>query len=156
MGPSEVDALLTSVSSILTTGRRTRACRDSARCGRRSTGAMTFCRRRRPGCCATWPCSPGTFLLDAVLAVVGDSDSAPFFDCFANLFAKSLVVADVRGDTSHYRLLHTTRVYALEKAAKQRRAQGSARRHAEFYRECLRVVGSGDRDEAAAAVAGHL
>ena len=36
-------------------------------------------------------------------------------DHLANLVAKSLVVADLRGDLPYYRLLDTTRAYALEK-----------------------------------------
>src|SRR3954468_20218550 len=57
----------------------------------------------------------GDFLLDAVIAVTGDHMSVDVTDHLANLVAKSLVVADVTGDRPHYRLLDTTRVYALEK-----------------------------------------
>ena len=48
--------------------------------------------------------------------------------------AKSLVVADIRGDRSHYRLLDTTRAYALEKLHGSGEYPDAARRHAKYYR----------------------
>ena len=48
--------------------------------------------------------------------------------------AKSLVVADIRGDRPYYRLLDTTRAYALEKLHGSGEYSDAARRHAEYYR----------------------
>ncbi len=134
MGPSEVDALLDERLKFLTTGRRTALPRQ-----RTLRATLDWSYDLLPEAEARvlryLAVFAGDFLLDAVLAVVGDSDSAAVLDCFANLVAKSLVVADVRGDTSHYRLLHTTRVYALEKLQNSGEHREAARRHAEFYRE---------------------
>ena len=55
-------------------------------------------------------------------------------DHLANLVAKSLVVADIRGDRPHYRLLDTTRAYALEKLHGSGEYSDAARRHAKYYR----------------------
>jgi predicted ATPase len=51
------------------------------------------------------------------------------------LVAKSLVVADIGGSLTRYRLLDTTRAYALEKLAQNGELDAVARRHAEFYRD---------------------
>jgi len=53
----------------------------------------------------------------------------------ADLTAKSLIVADFAGDDVVYRLLNTTRVYALEKLEKQGEARAVKLRHAEMCRE---------------------
>ena len=76
----------------------------------------------------------GDFLLEAAIAVAGNSASGEVTDHLANLVAKSLVVADIRGDRPHYRLLDTTRVYALEKLNDSGEYAEVARRHAGFYR----------------------
>ena len=76
----------------------------------------------------------GDFLLEAAIAVAGDPASGDVTDHLANLMAKSLVVADMRGDRPHYRLLDTTRVYAMEKLNDSGEYPQVARRHAEYYR----------------------
>ena len=56
-------------------------------------------------------------------------------DRLADLAAKSLVVADVSGAKPRFRLLDTTRAYAIEKLDEERAsAERIARRHAEYYR----------------------
>jgi len=74
----------------------------------------------------------GDFLLDAVIAVAGDHMS-DVTGQLANLVAKSLVVADIHGDRPYYRLLDTTRAYALEKLHASGEYSDAARRHAEYY-----------------------
>jgi predicted ATPase/DNA-binding winged helix-turn-helix (wHTH) protein len=59
---------------------------------------------------------------------IGGSD---IVDCAANLVAKSLVAADLGGATGWYRLLETTRAYALEKLTQNGEFEQVARRHAE-------------------------
>jgi predicted ATPase len=76
----------------------------------------------------------GDFLMEAAIAVAGDPASGDVTDHLANLMAKSLVVADMRGDRPHYRLLDTTRVYAMEKLNDSGEYSEVARRHAEYYR----------------------
>src|SRR6201992_762131 len=75
----------------------------------------------------------GDFLLDAAIAVSGDEIDGDVTDHVANLVAKSLVVADIRGDRPYYRLLDTTRAYALEKLQRGGELSAVARRHAAYY-----------------------
>ena len=77
----------------------------------------------------------GDFLLEAASTVGGDPADGDVTDDLANLVAKSLVVADIRGDRPHYRLLDTTRVYALEKLNDSGEYHDVARRHAGYYRD---------------------
>jgi predicted ATPase/DNA-binding winged helix-turn-helix (wHTH) protein len=76
----------------------------------------------------------GEFLLDAAVAVSGDHAQADASEHLANLVAKSLVVADIRGDLPYYRLLETTRAYALEKLHDSGEYRDAACRHAKYYR----------------------
>jgi predicted ATPase len=55
-------------------------------------------------------------------------------DCLADLVAKSLVVADVGEAKPRFRLLDTTRAYALEKLDESGDRKRVARRHSEHYR----------------------
>jgi predicted ATPase len=50
-----------------------------------------------------------------------------------NLVAKSLVAAEVDGRVARYRLLDTTRAYAIEKLGESGEGERLARRHAEYY-----------------------
>jgi predicted ATPase len=86
----------------------------------------------------------GDFSLAAVAAVTG-LDAILAADHVASLVVKSLVVADLRGESPHYRLLETTRVYALEKLRDRGYHREAARRHAEFYRDLL--IGSDSPDK---------
>ena len=56
-------------------------------------------------------------------------------DGVANLAAKSLVVVEAAGAVTRYRLLETTRAYALEKLTDSGELDQVARRHAEYYRD---------------------
>src|SRR5713226_8021144 len=56
-------------------------------------------------------------------------------DRLADLVAKSLVVADVSGAKPRFRLLDTTRAYAIEKLDVSGERERLARRHAECYRD---------------------
>jgi predicted ATPase/DNA-binding winged helix-turn-helix (wHTH) protein len=132
MGPSQVAALLDERFKFLTTGRRTALPRQ-----RTLRATLDWSYDLLPESEARvlrWlAVFAGDFLLEAVPTVVGDVDAAIVLDCFANLVAKSLVVADVRRDISYYRLLDTTRVYALEKLRASGGYREAARRHARFY-----------------------
>jgi predicted ATPase/DNA-binding winged helix-turn-helix (wHTH) protein len=79
----------------------------------------------------------GGFALAEASAVVTDADTAApdVVHHLANLVAKSLVVADTGGSMTRYRLLETTRAYALEKLAQNGELETVACRHAEFYRD---------------------
>ncbi len=74
----------------------------------------------------------GEFTLDGAIAVAGDPASM-VAENIANLVAKSLLQLDRSGDHSRWRLLETTRAYALEKLAESGDGDQAARRHAEFF-----------------------
>jgi predicted ATPase len=77
----------------------------------------------------------GDFSLEAALAVAGDLPAPLVVDELANLLAKSLVVSDLRNEVAQYRLLETTRLYALEKLRDSGDYRRAAQRHAEYYRD---------------------
>ncbi|HEY2135329.1 MAG TPA: winged helix-turn-helix domain-containing protein [Xanthobacteraceae bacterium] len=78
----------------------------------------------------------GSFGLDAALRVTEDAAATPLVltDVIASLAAKSLVGVEMDGGT-RYRLLETTRAYALEKLGERGETGSAARRHAGFYRD---------------------
>jgi predicted ATPase len=77
----------------------------------------------------------GSFTLQAAGAVAADADHAvsEVVDHIANLFEKSLLVADLREESPQYYLLETTRLYALDKLRSSGEFAPTARRHAEHY-----------------------
>ena len=79
----------------------------------------------------------GGFTGEAAAAVVMDAATAgaDAIDRLADLVAKSLVVADVSGTKPRFRLLDTTRAYALEKLDESGDREWLARRHAEYFRD---------------------
>jgi non-specific serine/threonine protein kinase len=75
---------------------------------------------------------PAGFTLEAATAVM--SDAAPaVVEGIANLVEKSLVMLDGSATIPRWRLLETTRAYALEKLAESGEAEQAARCHAEFF-----------------------
>jgi predicted ATPase/DNA-binding winged helix-turn-helix (wHTH) protein len=79
----------------------------------------------------------GDFSLDAAAAVMGNLDTVTVADSLAGLVVKSLVAADIQAGDDHYRLLDTTRAYALEKLRRAGEHLEGVRRHAEYFREAL-------------------
>ncbi|MEX3940510.1 winged helix-turn-helix domain-containing protein [Paraburkholderia sp. BR10937] len=77
----------------------------------------------------------GSFMLRSAEAVAtGDGiSSRDAIDAMASLVAKSMVAADVRGETVHYRLLDSTRDYARGKLAEAGELDTVARRHAGHF-----------------------
>ncbi|MCP3368036.1 ATP-binding protein [Bradyrhizobium cajani] len=131
LSPAKIAALLDDRFKFLTTGRRTalprqqtlRATLDWSYDLLPETEARIL---RQLGIFA------GEFLLDGVIAVVGDG-MGDVTDQLANLVAKSLVLAEIRGDHPSYRLLDTTRAYALEKLRARGEFPDAARRQARYY-----------------------
>jgi predicted ATPase/DNA-binding winged helix-turn-helix (wHTH) protein len=79
----------------------------------------------------------GSFTLQTAQEVAAD-DKIPasgVVDCVANLIAKSLVTVGAIGAMVRYRLLETTRAYALEKLVQSGEFDMAARRHAIRYVE---------------------
>ena len=90
----------------------------------------------------------GSFSLEAVSAVVAITEAAiteaatgDAADGIENLIAKSLVATTVVGAEVQFRLLETTRAYALEKLIESGTQPLLARRHAEFYEGLLERFG---------------
>jgi predicted ATPase/DNA-binding winged helix-turn-helix (wHTH) protein len=76
--------------------------------------------------------SAGAAAMVAMRAGATDIDA---IEVLADLVAKSLVVADVKGDHPEFRLLETTRTFAVEKLSESGERQAVARRHAEYFRD---------------------
>jgi tetratricopeptide (TPR) repeat protein len=78
----------------------------------------------------------GFTLEGAVAAGSGDDlDEIDVFDVLASLVDKSLVLAETDGDSLRYRLLESTRAYALEKMSDAGERDAIASRHLEYLRE---------------------
>ena len=83
----------------------------------------------------------GGFTLPAASAVIADAHPAGgVAEQVAELGAKSLVVADVSGAEPRFRLLDTTRAYALEQLLQAGEVDAVGRRHAEYYRDLLEAA----------------
>jgi predicted ATPase/DNA-binding winged helix-turn-helix (wHTH) protein len=78
----------------------------------------------------------GGFTLEAASAVASDGgiDEFAAIDVLSQLVARSLVVADMGNAETRYRLLETTRTYALEKLAEAAETDAIQRRHAQHFR----------------------
>jgi len=79
----------------------------------------------------------GRITSEAAAAVVTESatSGADTIDRLVDLVAKSLVVVDVSDTKPRFRLLDTTRAYAIEKLDESGERERLARRHAEYYRD---------------------
>lgn len=79
----------------------------------------------------------GGFTDEAAAAIAMDpaTAGAEAIDRLIDLVAKSLVVADVASTRPWFRLLDTTRTYAVEKLDASGEREAIARRHAEYYRQ---------------------
>jgi predicted ATPase/DNA-binding winged helix-turn-helix (wHTH) protein len=84
-------------------------------------------------------CFTGNFTMDAASAVAaGDGiASSRVVDHVASLVAKSLVSVDVGGAVARYRLLETTRAYALEKLRGESELDNLNLRHATYFADFL-------------------
>jgi predicted ATPase/DNA-binding winged helix-turn-helix (wHTH) protein len=94
---------------------------------------------------------PGGVTFEAAAAIVSENDTAPaILDGIASLVAKSLVTLNVSATSTRWRLLETTRAYALEKLAESGERDVVARRHAEYYRDLFqRSAGESETRSAA-------
>jgi predicted ATPase/DNA-binding winged helix-turn-helix (wHTH) protein len=81
----------------------------------------------------------GGFSLEAANAVGhrGQASATEIADRIADLIAKSLVTTDISAGTGYFRLLETTRVYALSKLAESGELPEFSQRHAEYYQGFL-------------------
>ncbi len=84
----------------------------------------------------------GAFSLEAANAVTASSELPPseVTDVIVNLVAKSLLTRNNAGIAAQFRLLETTRAYALEKFVESGEVQQFARQHAEYYRDLFKKL----------------
>jgi predicted ATPase/DNA-binding winged helix-turn-helix (wHTH) protein len=83
----------------------------------------------------------GPFSLDAACAVaVEGASDIEIADGIADLFGKSLVIRAADPVTAEFRLLETTRVYALDRLKESGALDEVARRHAAYFRTSLRTL----------------
>ncbi len=84
----------------------------------------------------------GSTSIEAVLAVAIEDDivAADCEEAIASLVTKSLVVADISQATVQYRLLDTTRFYAIEQLAELGELDAIARRHATYFRDLFKTA----------------
>ena len=90
----------------------------------------------------------GSFTLQGALAVAGD-ESEPaeqIVDALGQLVAKSLVSARPDGAATRYRLLDTTKAYAMQKLADLGETQHTARRHANYVQHVLETTMAAEAD----------
>ena len=82
----------------------------------------------------------GEFTMEAAIALGCGSGQPPadVVDTITGLIEKSLVATDLSGNVVHYRLLSTTRAYALEKLRLNGEADAMARCHAAYFGELAR------------------
>jgi predicted ATPase/DNA-binding winged helix-turn-helix (wHTH) protein len=82
----------------------------------------------------------GEFTMEAAIALGSGTDgaAADVVDTITGLIEKSLVATDLSGNVVHYRLLSTTRAYALEKLKLSGETDSIAGCHARYFRELAR------------------
>jgi predicted ATPase/DNA-binding winged helix-turn-helix (wHTH) protein len=91
----------------------------------------------------------GTFTLEAAQAVAADGDEAVVVAAIESLVAKFLVSRAVSKDVTRYRLLETTRVYALEKLERSGEQSETSDRHARYCTSVLSRIVATDPGSAA-------
>ncbi len=100
----------------------------------------------------------GEFTMEAAIALASGTERAAVnaVDTITGLIEKSLVATDLSGNVVHYRLLGTTRAYALEKLKASGEADSIARCHAAYFRELARQAEADWETPARRAVASDL
>lgn len=85
------------------------------------------------------------FTLEGPVAVGSgeDLDELDIFDVLASLVDKSLVLAEPHGDALRYRLLESTRAYAVERLAAAGECDLVAQRHLHYLRDCFAQLWEG-------------
>jgi predicted ATPase/DNA-binding winged helix-turn-helix (wHTH) protein len=101
---------------------------------------------------------PGSFDIEAAHTLLWEDGMsvADIFDSLTNLVAKSLLTVDVTGEAAMYRLLETTRVYAMEKLSQSDELVKIMRLHTQMERNASRVPGEDNSLLPQAAVAALL
>jgi predicted ATPase/class 3 adenylate cyclase len=84
----------------------------------------------------------GGWTLEAATAVCGENPSADWevLDLMSALIDKSLVYSEIDGDTQRYRLLESTKAYAIEELRRTEEFQAASAAHARAYLDVARSV----------------
>lgn len=98
---------------------------------------------------------PGGFDMSSACAVMVDDalDATEVTDTIASLALKSLIVADIGHSDVRFRLLQTTRIFALAKLSETADGVWLRRRQALYYRDLLHVLRAGTGAFSAAQLA---
>jgi predicted ATPase/DNA-binding winged helix-turn-helix (wHTH) protein len=81
---------------------------------------------------------PGSFALDDLAAIAPQPDPSAMPEAITSLVVKSMLVAEIGGEEVRYRLLETTRDYALQKLRDAGEAEEAFLRHANHIQTLLR------------------
>src|SRR5262249_18109797 len=84
----------------------------------------------------------GGFYPEAARVVCGGADLPQVFDQLTLLVDKSLVVAEVTGDLTRFRLLETVRHYAMQKLRESGEADEVRARHRDHYTRMAALLDS--------------
>ena len=99
----------------------------------------------------------GGFTMEAAVAVAGtDGSSSDIANSLADLAAKSLIAADVGAGDVQFRLLETTRAYALAKLEETGETETLAARYATYYRDFLESASNSAGEVLVAACAPEI
>jgi len=83
----------------------------------------------------------GGFTIEAAAAVAGAGEDTVVAEIIARLVRKSLVTPDLRNSRLRFRLLETTRAFAIEALDQAGEAAEANRRHAEYFARALHGTG---------------
>jgi len=151
LGVTEVAAHLNDRLALLTKGRRTALPRHQTL---RAALDWSYELLPAPEQCLLRSLAvfSGGFTLEAATAVVSNDDfgASAVVEGIANLVAKSLLAFDGSTSPDRWRLLETTRAYALEKLGENSERDRVGRRHAAFFRDCFTAIDTSAKIEAAA------
>ena len=99
----------------------------------------------------------GGFTMEAAVAVAGtDGSSSDIANSLADLATKSLIAADVGAGDVRFRLLETTRAYALAKLEETGETETLAARYATYYRDFLESASNSAGEVLVAACAPEI
>jgi predicted ATPase/DNA-binding winged helix-turn-helix (wHTH) protein len=132
-GVRQLAVLLDDPLHILNLGKRTAAPRHQSLTASLDWSYAFLPEREQHALCRL-SVFPGMFDLAAAVFVAGDGD-ADIVDAIANLVSKSLVSVEMGGATILYRLLDTTRAYALQKLT----ASGELEKYTQLYAQQQRA-----------------
>jgi predicted ATPase/DNA-binding winged helix-turn-helix (wHTH) protein len=141
IGVAGLAAQLDDCLSILTQGRRTAQCRHRTLRGNFDWSFELLPEPERI-LLARLGSFRTIFSLDEVLATACDEvlGVSTVIDGLTNLVAKSLVVVSFVAGRVSYRLLETMRAYALEKLGEDPADSAVRRRHAEYFRDSVKLL----------------